>query len=355
MSVEVSPQKRKVIPEKLSKHDLVKFLIANPEARGNFRYHTLLSCMWRDLLIAQPGFQDVADFQKIHHRDAFKILLEQPRLAGHFNWPELWQNWQDECLQILKLHPQLANPERTSFLRSFIWSELLKKHPELAHLCTFQKFYPYEWINLVTGQECFADRCPWQKFRTHDWINLVGRKKSFLKFLKLEYLDSEESLQKILRKCYFGDSFSYKGVFEEQKIEDAASFLIFKRMDRENGKRYLKKNLKAYNWEFVEQLCELSPEDAMDVEGKKYMPFYMTLMAPDSVFEKLFPYFDLSSRDPGGNSLLLPALVYGLCNNAMERYSFLRQQGLDPDEKNIAEFSADDLAWFVEDIRKSMK
>jgi hypothetical protein len=33
----------------------------------------------------------------------------------------------------------------------------------------------------------------------------------------------------------------------------------------------------------------------------------------------------------------------------------LRQQGLDPDEKNIAGFSADVLAWFVEDIRKSMK
>jgi hypothetical protein len=93
----------------------------------------------------------------------------------------------------------------------------------------------------------------------------------------------------------------------------------------------------------------------MDVEGKKYMPFYMTLMAPDSVFEKLAPCFDLSSRDPGGNSLLLPALIHGLCNNSMARYSFLRQQGLDPDEKNIAGFSADDLAWFVEDIRKSMK
>ena len=120
-------------------------------------------------------------------------------------------------------------------------------------------------------------------------------------------------------------------------------------------KRYLKKQLQSGKWEFVEQLCGLSPEDAMDVEGKKYMPFYMTLMAPDSVFEKLFPYFDLSSRDPGGNSLLLPALVHGLCNNSTERYSFLRLQGLDPDEKNIAGFSADDLAWYVEDIKKNMK
>ena len=56
-------------PEKLSGHNLVNYLIANPEVRGNFRYHTFLSCMWRNLLIAQPGFADVADFGKIHHHD----------------------------------------------------------------------------------------------------------------------------------------------------------------------------------------------------------------------------------------------------------------------------------------------
>ena len=103
------------------------------------------------------------------------------------------------------------------YLKKMIFLSNMCSAVRVAHLCTFQKFYPYEWINLLTGQECFADRCPWQSFRTCDWINLVGRKKSFLKFLKLEYLDSEESLQKILRKCYFGDSISYKGTEPNKK------------------------------------------------------------------------------------------------------------------------------------------
>ena len=28
-------------PEKLSKHDLVNYLIANPEVRGDFKYHPI--------------------------------------------------------------------------------------------------------------------------------------------------------------------------------------------------------------------------------------------------------------------------------------------------------------------------
>ena len=348
------PETTSKSPEKLSGHDLVKYLTAHPEARGNFKWHTFRSCMWRDLLIAQPGFQDVADFQKIHHRDAFKILMEQPQLAQRFDWKRLWMDWQDECMIILNRHPHLATPENTSFFRGYIWSGLLRKHPQLAHLCSFNDMYPRNWIDLVSGQEIFAGRCPWHTFRVYDWVELVGRKKSCLKYLKLEYLDSEDALQKILCRCYYGDAPSYGGTFENG-VPDAATFLICKHMDKENGKRYLKKQFRENNWDFVGDICRISPEDAMDVEGKKYMPFYMTLMAPDEVFEKLFPLFDLTVRDPGGNSLLLPALVHGLRNNSTERYSFLRLQGLDPDEKNLAGFSADDLEWFIKDIKKNMK
>ena len=78
------------------------------------------------------------------------------------------------------------------------------------------------------------------------------------------------------------------------------------------------------------------------------MPFYMTLMAPDSVFGKLFPVFDLTSRDTGGNSFLLPALIYSLCKEDMSRYEFLLARGLDPDEKNLAGFSCNDLLAHVE-------
>ena len=337
-------------PEKLVGHDLVNYLIAHPEARGDFKWRPFRSCMWRDLLIAQPGFQDVADFLKIHHRDAFKILMKQPQLAHRFDWKRLWMFWQEECMTLLIKYPQLATPEHTSFLHGYIWGQLLRKQPQLAYLCSFEDMNPHNWVNLVSGQEIFADKCPWHTFRVYNWVELVSRKKSCLKFLKLKYLDSEDALLRILYRCYFGDARAYGGVFGKG-VPDVANFLIRKRMDRENGKRYLKKQFGENNWSFVEAVCDISPEEAMDVNGKKYMPFFITLMAADKVFEKLFPLFDLTERDPGGNSLLLAALVHGLCSNSMERYHFLRKQGLDPEEKNLAGFSCVDLERFVKDIK----
>ena len=335
-------------PEKLSKHDLVKFLIANPEIRGNFRYHTLLSCMWRDLLIAQPGFQDVADFQKIHHRDAFKILLEQPQLADHFDWPALWKDWQEECARILIKHPQLVNEKHTSFFEGYAWSKLLVKQPQFSHLCPLKKFYDCNWVELISAHTSFAEQCPWHTFLDFGWEAMLKKQSYCLKYFKLEYLKSIESFRDILKKCYFGnDSTMVKGIFESG-VQDAAAFLIIKRMDRENGKRFLKNQFLENNWGFVEDLWQISPGDVMDVHGKKYMPFYMTLMAPDSVFGKLFPVFDLTSRDTGGNSFLLPALIYSLCKEDMSRYEFLLAHGLDPDEKNLAGFSCNDLLAHVE-------
>ena len=122
-------------------------------------------------------------------------------------------------------------------------------------------------------------------------------------------------------------------------------------MDRENGKRFLKQQFEKNNWGFVEELYELSPGDATDIYGKKYIPFYMTLMAPDGLFENLFPTFDLTSRDPGGNSFLLPGLVYSMCKDDMSRYEFLLSHGLDPNEKNLAGFSCNDLLAHIEALK----
>ncbi|MBO5764803.1 MAG: hypothetical protein J6S24_00845 [Lentisphaeria bacterium] len=330
-------------PEKLSGHDLVRYLIDNPDARGDFKYHTLRSCMWHNLLIAQPGFKDVADFDKIHHWDAFKIIDARPELSSCFDWDKLWPQ---ECRMLLAKHPELADSRTTAHIPGYAWSEILAVQPQLAHLCSFEEIYPYLWVNLIAKQEIFADRCPWESFRTGDWLNLVERKKSCVKFLTLGYLDSETALQSILARCYCGKKQPPHGTFEEG-VADAATFLICKRMDKENGKRYLKEQFTAENWDFVDEICDLSREEAMDVPGKKYMQFYITLKAPDNVFEKLFPLFDLDARDPGNNSLLMPALVYSLCSGSMKRYEFMLEQKLDPDEKNNAGFSCSDLtAWY---------
>ena len=339
-------------PERLSKHDLVNYLIDNPDVRGNFKYGSLLSCMWRNLLIARPGFEDVADFLKINGKDMLKIIDAHPHLADRFEWRKMFH---DDQLQLMIKHPELATKERTSSFRGYLWSELLRKHPQLAGLCPFKKLNLYDWSNLVCGQESFAEKCPWHEFNSFDWAYLVRKKKSALKYFKLEHFESGKGLERMLSSCYLGDAPSYQGAFKEQAVEDPATFLIYKRMDKENGRRFLKIQLKKSNWNFVDELCDISCEDAIDVQGKKYIPFYMTLFAPDSVFEKLFPLFDLNCKDPGGNSLLFPALVRGLTGSGMERYNFLLAQGLNADEKNIAGFSCDDVIKQVENIWKKGK
>ena len=310
-------------PEKLSKHDLVNYLIANPEVRGNFKFHTLLSCMWRNLLIAQPGFADVADFEKIHHHDIYKILLEQPQLAPYFDFSKLWDG-ENRCL--FTKRPEIATPETTAFISDYAWSRILRVHTHLG------KF------------------CPWKKIPLHYRCDILSHNAECLQFFKLEYVKSLNDVSFVLYCCYLGDVLPYKKGFE-QNIQDAASYLIFKRIDRTNSKKFLKKEIRRNNWEFVEQLCAISPEDALDVYNKKYIPFFMTFEAPDRIFEKLLPLFDLQKKDPAGNSLLMAALVRGLDKEDKSRYNFLLAQGLDPDEKNIAGFSCNDLVKHLEDLQ----
>ena len=52
-------------PERFSGHKLVDYLIANPQAQGNFKWHTLRSCMWTRLLVQCPQFASRCDFGRI--------------------------------------------------------------------------------------------------------------------------------------------------------------------------------------------------------------------------------------------------------------------------------------------------
>ena len=326
-------------PERLAGHDLVNYLLANPDAQGNFKWHTLRSCMWHNLLTVRPEFESVADFEKINHRDAFKIIDCQPNLANRFDW-EKFTN--DEKLMLMTGYPFLVTPGRTADFNGYLWSELLKKRPELSPMCPFKKLYAKDWINLLSRQKCFADQCAWEKFSAYyDWAKLLAEKNEYLRFLKLEYMNCRDNYHGILANCYFGKTHACSGMFR-QGVEDAATFLIYKRMDRTNGKHYLKRQYHDGNWEFAAKLSELSPEDALDVYGGKHMPFFITLMAPDDVFENLYPLFNKQLRDSGGNSLLLPALIRGLADGPDYRYHKLLADGFDPNEKNLAGFSCND-------------
>ena len=326
-------------PEMLTGHDLVNYLIANPTVRGNFKYDSFLSCMWRNLLIAQPGFADVANFDMIYHHDIYKILMVHPELAPHFDFSKLWDG---EFKHLFLKHPELATPKNTTAMYTYTWSIILHKHPHLASVCPFKKFHGCDWVNLLIKQPSFADQCSWKKLTFLDWRRILSAQSGFLKFLRLEYFESVEKLLELLKNCYLGECAAAKGIFLQQ-IQDAATFLICKKMDRTNGKHYLKNKYKHQNWDFIDNLCSLSYKDAVDIYKTKLTEFYITLLAPDRVFEKMFNHFDISVRDPGGNSLLFPALISGLYSGNMARYNLLLEKGFDPDEKNLAGFSCNDL------------
>jgi hypothetical protein len=113
-------------------------------------------------------------------------------------------------------------------------------------------------------------------------------------------------------------------------------------MDKANAKLFLKEQFCNKKWDFLEELCDISPDELTNLPGKKKMPFFIALESPDNIFFKFFQSADLTLRDKAGNSLLFPALVHDLLNGSLNRFGFLCNKGLDPDEKNLAGFSCND-------------
>ena len=77
-------------PEMLTGYDLVNYLIANPTVKGNFKFDSLSSSMWSELLIAQPGFADVANsiclFEEFNANDWINLFRSQTLFTDRCPW-----------------------------------------------------------------------------------------------------------------------------------------------------------------------------------------------------------------------------------------------------------------------------
>ena len=330
---------KKINPETISGHKLVKYLIENPDAAGNFKWHTLLSCMWKDLLIPCPQFAQFADFNKITHYDAVKIVKVHVRMAPKF--PQHLFSIYD-WIDFIGVAPELAEYYDLSQLYPHHWQLLVCKQKAFADLCPWQKFNGTNWCDLLLRNSSFADKCNWSLLGVGSWHQLLRKKKSLLPYFKLKYLPDAKHLSGIMAGCYLGENRNLKGLFADPP-QDAATYLVYKSMDRENGKIFLKKKYATGDWKFIMELFQLSPQEIFEVAGKKDIPFFITLMAPDDIFYKLIDAIDISQRDIGGNTLLFPAVIHDVnCGNS-ERTKYLEKQGLNLDEKNLAGFSCADL------------
>ena len=114
-------------------------------------------------------------------------------------------------------------------------------------------------------------------------------------------------------------------------------------MDKANAKLFLKEQFFNKKWDFLEELCDISPDELTDLPGKKKMPFFIALNCPDNIFYKFFQSADFTLYDKSGNSVLFPALVHDLLKGCFDRVEFLCHKGLDPDKKNLAGFSCNDM------------
>ena len=241
-------------------------------------------------------------------------------------------------------------------IRAEDWVRILIKFPSLSDLCPFDKFDYGNWADLLHNQKVFVDQCPWHKLHTTAWCCILDKEKTFLKFLKLEYISSAQDLQEILQTYYSPNTNRpYSEFITEEKI-DPASYLIYKRINPVDGKLFLDKQFTEERWEFLEALYDFAPEETFDVHNKRHLPFFITLRAPDDIFKKCLPSFNIKNHDQGGNTLLLPALLYSIHQKNMARYNFMLDElKFNPDEKNLAGFSCNDLYYSIKDVKTKNK
>ena len=149
------PKKRKE-PESLTGYDLTVYLIKNPNAKGNFRFNTLCSEEWYNLLSKRPEFIDRCDTAKITPNYAILLLLDQPQLRSYFS-PDKF-SWRDR----LCIWPELIEkmPKNRRLTQHF-WMLIVGHQPGLWDHSP-KNFTSEQWAWIIWQQPQLADKCPWK-------------------------------------------------------------------------------------------------------------------------------------------------------------------------------------------------
>ena len=274
--------------------------------------HNLNGNQWASLLANIPELAYRCPWEKLTGSAWAKLLACQPQFAEHCSWNKLNGLY---LVDLLSAQPQFAEKCRLKRATSTCQTAILAKLPHLARFLDFEKIYAADIF--------------------HDYKVDIAQ-------FKLEHIPTPTEWQHLLHAFYSPEKGRYKGLFADG-VEDAATYMIYKSMDKANAKLFLKEQFFNEKWIFLEELCDISPDELTNLPGKKKMPFFIALESPDNIFFKFFQSADLTLRDKAGNSLLFPALVHDLLNGSLNRFEFLCNKGLNPDEKNLAGFSCNDM------------
>ena len=293
--------------------------------------------------------------------DLIDIFKENPDNADFF---DLAHNLSGKDWGTLLAHiPELAYRCPWNKITGSAWAKLLACQPQFAEYCTWSKLNGLYLVDLLSVQPQFAEKCLLKRATSTCQTTILAKLPHLAHFLdwgkiyvadifqdykvdlaqfKLEYVPSPAKWQSLMYYFYFPGKGRCKGLFADD-VEDAATYMIYKSMDKENAKLFLKEQFCNKKWDFLEELCDISPDELTNLPGKKKMPFFIALNCPDNIFYKFFQSADFTLHDKTGNSVLFPALVHDLLNGSLEHFEFLVQKGLDPDEKNHAGFSCNDM------------
>lgn len=143
-------------PEKRTGDALVDYLIAHPDAAGNFRFRELDSGQMTRLLCVCPQFVTRCGTGKIALPDANKVIIAQPELLDRFKPTKL--DW----VRILCRRPELVK-KLPCYLNKSDWFTILSHQPGLWDDSPFHDFDTSEWSQLIRDQPVLAEKCPWDR------------------------------------------------------------------------------------------------------------------------------------------------------------------------------------------------
>ena len=348
---------------------------------------------WRSCLFDHPHWAEKVEF-RIESSLLHDFLLLHPKYTNSLA-PEKIPSQTKKALFLKNgTFPETFAPQRFS---GSDWSTLLQSLPEYASQCPWDKLSGKDWENLLLAQVQFYPKCDWEKLTDNQISRLLnnnfklalhipphklchGHWSSLLKhhpelllirdgsrffasqnheaWCEAKIWDIGKngllSLYELFHNFFTARIPPIRKIFADLTECDGATFLIYRRMEAEHGKRFFKEQFQHGNWAFIEEVFDLAPEVVNKIIGKKRLPVLLVLAGSNSLLQKYLTTCNAAAyRDENGNTLLHTALLraayinisalFDPDNPYRQRYDYLITQGCDPEIKNNNGFSCNDL------------
>ena len=315
----------------LNEFQLVAILLNMPGTIEKYDLNILSNCAWMRLLLRHPDLIKYCDTKKVFKYVPLYLINKHPELADYFDWENVAGDDKYNLQDLIKDHPELI-PRCLNSMEAEDWEYLLQKSPEYL---------------LKRKGEVFTFSGGTAAFAAAD-------------FWSFEETGLDVLCNKVFRTMA-KQAPDPGGLFQDfYQTRDPAVFLLQSSLDLHNARLFVKWELLRNNWLFFEKLHDFDPQAIHRFLPVKDVPFLWIADAPLPLVEKY-----LNTRrnipdisDKNGNTLLHAALLRTLFCETVD-FSLdgntpgqifcrtLISQGCDPDKKNNAGYSFNDLCGIV--------